>query len=131
MKTAGNIILKSLFIVVLLSRGIFAAMAQDVPPAMPQPTKKEIPRITFKNLSPPFTDYAYFQGYQDYPFQVQMTAFSLIIFTIFYAPCFVTVVCIAKETGSWKWWIHQVAFLSPLSVGPLDRHGNNQCPLIS
>ncbi|MCG8620054.1 MAG: ferrous iron transporter B, partial [Desulfobacterales bacterium] len=32
-----------------------------------------------------------------------LTAFSLMIFTIFYAPCFVTVVCIARETGSWKW----------------------------
>jgi ferrous iron transport protein B len=31
-----------------------------------------------------------------------LTAFSLIIFTIFYSPCFVTVVCIAKESGSWK-----------------------------
>ena len=29
-----------------------------------------------------------------------LTAFSLIIFTNFYAPCFVTVVCIAKEAGS-------------------------------
>jgi ferrous iron transport protein B len=32
-----------------------------------------------------------------------VNAFSLIIFTIFYAPCFVTVVCIAREAGSWKW----------------------------
>jgi ferrous iron transport protein B len=31
------------------------------------------------------------------------TALSLIVFTIFYAPCFVTVVCIAREAGSWKW----------------------------
>ena len=77
-KTAGNIILNSLFITVLLSRGIIAAMAQEVPQAIPQPAKKEIPRITFKSLSPPFTDYDYFQGYQEYPFQVQMTAFSLI-----------------------------------------------------
>jgi triacylglycerol lipase len=40
--------------------------------------KKKIPRITFKNLSPPFTDYEYFQGHQKYPFQVQMTALNLI-----------------------------------------------------
>jgi len=30
-------------------------------------------------------------------------AFSLIIFILLYSPCFVTVVAIAKETGSWKW----------------------------
>ncbi len=38
------------------------------------------------------------------------TAWSLIIFTIFYAPCFVTVVCIAKEAGSWKWGLFSVVF---------------------
>ena len=32
-----------------------------------------------------------------------LVALSLIVFTIFYAPCFVAVVCIAKEAGSWKW----------------------------
>ena len=30
-------------------------------------------------------------------------ALALIFFTILYAPCFVTVVVISKETGSWKW----------------------------
>jgi ferrous iron transport protein B len=25
------------------------------------------------------------------------------VFVMFYAPCFVTVVCIAREAGSWKW----------------------------
>lgn len=38
------------------------------------------------------------------------TAWSLIIFTIFYAPCFVTVVCIAKESGSWKWGVFSIIF---------------------
>jgi len=63
---------------VLLSGGIIAAMAQDETQTMPQPAKKEIPRITFKNLSPPFTDFDYFQGHQEYPFQVKATAFNLI-----------------------------------------------------
>lgn len=44
-----------------------------------------------------------------------VTAFSLIIFTIFYAPCFVTVVCIAKETGSWKWAGFSVVFNTALA----------------
>ncbi len=39
-----------------------------------------------------------------------LTAISLIIFTIFYAPCFVSVVCIAKEAGSWKWGVFSIAF---------------------
>ncbi|MGD8297098.1 MAG: hypothetical protein PVG67_11945, partial [Desulfobacterales bacterium] len=67
-----------IFIILLQGGGIISAMAQDELPTASQPTKKEIPGITFKNLSPPFTDYDYFQGYQEYPFQVHMTAFSLI-----------------------------------------------------
>lgn len=39
-----------------------------------------------------------------------LVAWSLIIFTIFYAPCFVTVVCIAKEAGSWKWGAFSMVF---------------------
>ena len=46
-----------------------------------------------------------------------LTAFSLIIFTIFYAPCFVTVVCIARETGSWKWAGFSVGFNTVLAFG--------------
>ena len=39
-----------------------------------------------------------------------LVALSLIIFTIFYAPCFVTVVCIVKEAGSWKWGAFSIIF---------------------
>ncbi|MDY6972991.1 MAG: ferrous iron transport protein B [Thermodesulfobacteriota bacterium] len=39
-----------------------------------------------------------------------LVACSLIIFTIFYAPCFVAVVCIAREAGSWKWGAFSMAF---------------------
>ncbi len=46
-----------------------------------------------------------------------LTAFSLMIFTIFYAPCFVTVVCIARETGSWKWAGFSVVFNTALAFG--------------
>ncbi len=46
-----------------------------------------------------------------------LTAFSLIIFTIFYAPCFVTVICIAKEAGSWKWAGFSVVFNTALAFG--------------
>lgn len=37
-------------------------------------------------------------------------AFSLILFIMFYSPCFVTVVCIVKEAGSWKWGAFSMAF---------------------
>ncbi|MDA3916825.1 MAG: ferrous iron transport protein B [Deltaproteobacteria bacterium] len=46
-----------------------------------------------------------------------LTAFSLIIFTIFYAPCFVTVICIAREAGSWKWAGFSVVFNTVLAFG--------------
>lgn len=78
MKTARNLFIKMIFLIVLLGGSIIVAMAQDEPQALPQPAKKDIPRITFKNLSPPFKDYDYFQGYQQYPFQAQATAFNLI-----------------------------------------------------
>ncbi|HEU19212.1 MAG TPA: ferrous iron transport protein B [Deltaproteobacteria bacterium] len=39
-----------------------------------------------------------------------LAALSLIIFTIFYAPCFVTVVMIVRESGSWKWGMFSIAF---------------------
>ncbi len=42
-------------------------------------------------------------------------ALSLIVFTIFYAPCFVTVVCIAREAGSWKWAAFSMVFNTALA----------------
>ena len=39
-----------------------------------------------------------------------LVALSMIIFTILYSPCFVTVVVIAKETGSWKWAAFSMVF---------------------
>ena len=44
-----------------------------------------------------------------------LVAFSLIIFTIFYAPCFVAVVCIAREAGSWKWGAFSMMFNTTLA----------------
>ncbi len=52
MKTAGNIFLKIVPILVLMGVGIIATADQDKPLAVTQPAKKEVPRITFKNLSP-------------------------------------------------------------------------------
>ena len=37
-------------------------LGQNQPQAASLSGKKEIPKITFKNLSPPYKDYDYFQG---------------------------------------------------------------------
>jgi ferrous iron transport protein B len=37
-------------------------------------------------------------------------AMAMMIFIMFYAPCFVTVVCIVRESGSWKWGLFSMAF---------------------
>ena len=57
------------------------------------------------------------QKLQSEPGWGPLTAFSLMMFTIFYAPCFVTVVCIARETGSWKWAAFSVVFNTALAFG--------------
>ncbi len=44
-----------------------------------------------------------------------MVALSLILFTIFYAPCFVTVVAIGREAGSWKWAAFSMIFNTVLA----------------
>ena len=43
-----------------------------------------------------------------------LTAWSLLIFVMFYAPCFVTVVCIAKESN-WKWGVFSMIFNTGLA----------------
>ena len=62
--------------IILGFTGAFLAQGQDPPVA--NPGKKEIPKITFKNLSPPYEDYAYFQDIEKYVFQYNETSFSLI-----------------------------------------------------
>jgi ferrous iron transport protein B len=44
-----------------------------------------------------------------------LTALSLIVFTMFYAPCFISVVCIAREAGSWKWGVFSIVFNTVLA----------------
>ncbi|MFA6499355.1 MAG: ferrous iron transport protein B [Desulfurivibrionaceae bacterium] len=39
-----------------------------------------------------------------------VVALALIVFVMFYAPCFVTVVCISRESGSWKWGLFSICF---------------------
>ncbi len=46
-----------------------------------------------------------------------LIALSLIVFVMFYAPCFVVVVCIAREAGSWKWAAFSMGFNTLLAFG--------------
>jgi len=39
-----------------------------------------------------------------------VVALAVLVFIMFYAPCFVTVVCIAREAGSWKWAAFSIVF---------------------
>ena len=39
-----------------------------------------------------------------------LTGVALIIFIMFYSPCFVSVVCISREAGSWKWGAFSMVF---------------------
>ncbi len=62
----------------LVLMSIIGCLAQNEAGEELPPGKKEIPVITFKNLSPPFKDYDYFKGGENYPFQFEATSFSLI-----------------------------------------------------
>ncbi|MGV8074266.1 MAG: ferrous iron transport protein B [Syntrophobacteraceae bacterium] len=39
-----------------------------------------------------------------------LVAFTLILFTMLYVPCVVSIVCLVKEAGSWKWGLFSVVF---------------------
>lgn len=39
-----------------------------------------------------------------------LVAVSAILFVMFYAPCFVSVICITREAGHWKWGLFSIAF---------------------
>ncbi|MFV0423411.1 ferrous iron transport protein B [Oleidesulfovibrio sp.] len=44
-------------------------------------------------------------------------AMALMLFVLLYAPCFVTVVAIKQEAGSWKWAVFSVVFNTVLAFG--------------
>ncbi|SMC17307.1 ferrous iron transport protein B [Desulfacinum hydrothermale DSM 13146] len=50
------------------------------------------------------------QRLQQDPHWKPLTALAAMIFIMLYSPCFVTVTCIVKETGSWKWGLFSMAF---------------------
>ncbi len=44
-----------------------------------------------------------------------LTALSVILFVMFYAPCFVSVICIVRESGHWKWGLFSMGFNTVLA----------------
>jgi len=44
-----------------------------------------------------------------------LTALSLMVFVMFYSPCFVALVCIVKESGAWKWGAFAMLFNTALA----------------
>ncbi|MGD9215782.1 MAG: ferrous iron transport protein B [Desulfobacteraceae bacterium] len=56
------------------------------------------------------------QKLADSPKWSPLVALSLMVFVMFYAPCFVAVVCIAREAGSWKWGVFSMAFNTILAL---------------
>ncbi|MDJ0781079.1 MAG: ferrous iron transport protein B [Desulfosarcinaceae bacterium] len=46
-----------------------------------------------------------------------LTAICLILFVMFYSPCFVSVVCIAREAGSWRWGAFSILFNTVFAFG--------------
>jgi hypothetical protein len=63
-----------------LSIAILFAMMAALPGRAETPAlcKKEVPRITFENISPPFDQYDYFQNRLLFPFEYDASSFSLI-----------------------------------------------------
>ena len=78
MQTANKIFIQIILLIVLMNAGIYTAEARDGFQGMPRLAKKEIPQINFTNLSPPYKDYDYFQGYDEYPFREHANSFDLI-----------------------------------------------------
>jgi ferrous iron transport protein B len=56
------------------------------------------------------------QKLADSPKWSPLVALSLMVFVMFYAPCFFAVVCIAREAGSWKWGVFSMAFNTILAL---------------
>ncbi len=55
----------------------------------------------------------------------RLKAFSLIVFIMLYAPCFATITCIIRESGTWKWGLFSMTFntLAALIISTLVYRG--------
>ena len=78
MKKGHNHLIRIILFVGIILGFICFPLGQNQPQAASLSGKKEIPKITFKNLSPPYKDYDYFQGAQKDGFRFDATSFNLI-----------------------------------------------------
>jgi len=78
MQATCNLFFRMILIAGFLFGGCSTAAEMDEPRNVPNSRKKEIPRITLKNISPPYKNYKYFRGHEEYGFQFNATAFNLI-----------------------------------------------------
>ena len=70
--------IKIIFIVGIILGLNCAFRSQVEAQKLSQPGKKKIPKITLKNLSPPYMDYNYFRDAKKYGFQFNESSFNLI-----------------------------------------------------
>jgi triacylglycerol lipase len=78
LKKDYNQLIKIILIAGIILGSIGAFLAQSEVQPISQPGKKKIPKITLKNLSPPYLDYDYFRDSKTYGFQFNATSFNLI-----------------------------------------------------
>jgi len=71
-------LIRVIFFAGFILGSIGAFLAQSEAQQVSQSEKKEIPKITFKNLSPPYKDYDYFKDSKKYVFQFNATSFNII-----------------------------------------------------
>ena len=70
--------IKTIFIVGIILGLNCAFRSQVEAQKLSQPGKKKIPKITLKNLSPPYMDYNYFRDAKKYGFQFNASSFNLV-----------------------------------------------------
>ena len=63
-------------IVLLLAAGVPRAFAQNEADSVDRSWRKDVPEITWKNISPPFKDYTYYSHVEVFPFEFKSKAFS-------------------------------------------------------
>ena len=78
MNKSYNRLIKIIFVAGIILGSNFTFWSQVEAQQLSQPGKKKIPKITLKNLSPPFMGYNYFLNVKKYGFQFNATSFNLI-----------------------------------------------------
>ena len=78
MKATCNFFFRLIFAAVFMAGSFINAATKDEPQIAPNPRKKTIPKITLKNISPPFLDHDYYRDYKEFGFDFNATSFNLI-----------------------------------------------------